>query len=372
MAISADYIRELTVLGYAFKYNEVTDRIEVNGQPITDVIEAKIRAEMRDRGHRAMKPVEDAYIAHSWNNRYHPVRDYLNGLVWDGGQHIAALCGYFTDKHDVFATYLRRWLIGAVAKSYQETQNFMLVLDGAQGSGKSRFAAWLCPPALTGYAVTGPINPGDKDVWNRLASKWLWEVGELGATVKFADREALKDFISHITVTIRKPWGRHDIVRPALASLIGTVNGASAGLLNDPTGSRRFAVVEMTAIDWGYTALDINQVWAEAYTAYQADESWELSSIERARQLAINEEYEIELPLEGLLHKYYAVDPLNLTAWISGIEIITDLELSGGLKGLQHRSLSELGGIMKRLGVERKRINRTWGYCGVTRRTGVI
>lgn len=374
MASAADYLRDLAGLGYSFRYNDVTDRIEVNGDPLSDVLEAKIRAEMRDRRHKQMKAVEDAYTAAAWGNRYHPIRDYLTSLTWDGGGHIAALAQYFTDRYDVFGLYLRRWLIGAVAKAFLDGQvvNFMLVLDGPQYSGKSQFVAWLCPPTLAAYQTAGKVNPDNKDIWILLANKWLWEVGELGATVRTADREALKDFISHLRVTFRLPYGKHSVTRPALASLIGTVNGASGSLLNDPTGSRRFAVCELKTIDWqGYTAaIDVNQVWAEAFTAYQAGERWELTGAEYVRQLAINEEYEVEVPLEGLLHRYYAIDPNDATHWTPGIEIVTDLEVMG-LKGLQHRSLSELGAIMKRQGVLRERRNRTWGYVGVARRQGV-
>lgn len=369
MAKTADYLTDLKQLGYSFRYNDVTDRIEVNGQPLSDVLAAQVRSQMRDQGHRHMSAVEDAYTAAAAVNRYHPVRDYLSGLTWDGQPHIARLADYFTDKHGVFGLYLRRWLIGAVAKAFEETTNFMLVLDGPQDIGKSYFVAWLCPRALTAYQTAGKINPDDKDIWIRLSSKWLWEVGEMGATIRYADREALKDFITHLTVTVRRPYARHDSVKPALASLIGTVNGAAGSLLNDQTGSRRFAVCELQAIDWrGYlAAIDRDQVWAEAFTAYQAGERWNLIDAERARQLAINEEYEVELPLEGLLHRYYVVDPTDPVSWTSGIEIVTELEVMG-LKGLQQRSLSELGSLMKRLGITRERRRQTWGYIGVAKR----
>lgn len=371
MASSADYINDLTTLGYSFRYNEVTDRIEINGEPITDVMQARIRAEMRDRRHKSMTAVEDAYTAQAWASRFHPIRDYVGGLQWDGQSHIDKLASYFTDKHNMFPIYLRRFLIGAVAKAHQRTQNFMLVLDGPQGCGKSYFVQWLCPPSLEQYRAEGGINVANKDIWLLLSSKWLWEVGELGATLRAADREALKDFISHLDVTIRRPYDRHSVTRPALASLIGTVNGAGAGLLNDPTGSRRFAVVEIVALDWGYVDLDRDQIWAEAYTAYQAGESWRLTPAEQQRQAVINERYEVELPLEGLLYRYYDVDPA-IQEWTAGMDIIADLEMYG-LKGLQHASLSELGRILKKHGIERERRARRWGYKGVIRKAaGVV
>ena len=100
-----------------------------------------------------------------------------------------------------------------------------LVLDGPQGIGKSFLVRWLCPKER--YYIEGGINTEDKDSLIRLASKWIWEVGELQATTRKADREALKDFISRRDVTVRPAYGRYDIVKPALASFIVTINELS-------------------------------------------------------------------------------------------------------------------------------------------------
>lgn len=370
MANSTAYLQALAGLGYRFHFNEVTDHIEVNGAPITDVLQATIRTQMRDQGYKRMIEVEDSYTAYAWTERYHPVRDYLTGLTWNGQSHIAALAQYVTDRHDVFTLFLRRWMIGAVAKVFQAAQNFMLVLDGPQDIGKSYFVYWLCPPALHGYFTEGAVTTEDKDTWLRLASSWIWEVSELGATTRKADREALKDFISRREVKLRRPYGRHDELKPALVSLIGTINEEGSGFLNDPTGSRRFAVANLLSIDRGYTALNVDDLWAEAYAAYQAGEAWQLTDNERARQNAINEDYEVDTPLEGLLRKYYEIDPAGLD-WTSGIDIIQELEIYG-LKDNQRASLMELARVMKRAGIERKRIRRVWSYRGVKRAMGVV
>lgn len=371
MSSSSEYLRDLTVkLGYSFRFNEVTDRVEVNGVPMTDALAAEIRMKMRDEGHKRVSEFEDAYTAYAWANRYHPIRDYISSLTYDGQPHIAKLASHFADKHDIFGTFLRRWLIGAVAKVYEKAQNFMLVLDGPQDIGKSFFAAWLCPQGLRDYRNEGGVETNDKDTWLRLVSTWLWEVSELGATTRKADREALKDFISRIDVTVRRPYGRFDVTKPALASLIGTINDEGPGFLNDPTGSRRFAVVELKEIDHGYTAIDLSQVWAEAYTAYQAGESWRLTTAERRVQTDINANYEVESGVNGFLRKYYKLDPTG-DGWTSGIDIVQELEVMG-LKSNQHGALMELARLMKNAGIERRRINGVWSYRGITRKTGSI
>jgi predicted P-loop ATPase len=62
--------------------------------------------------------------------------------------------------------FWRKWLIGSIAKMLRAQQNYMLVLLGAQGKGKSRLAEWLCP--LPQLFYEGPINPDDKDSLIRL------------------------------------------------------------------------------------------------------------------------------------------------------------------------------------------------------------
>lgn len=371
MASSSTYIQALHQLGYQFKFNEVTDRIEVNSDPISDVLQAEMRTRMRDAGHRRMNEMEDAYTAHAWTARYHPIRDYLEGVTWDGQPHIGRLGDYITDRHSIFPLFLRRWMIGAVAKTFQKARNFMLVLDGPQGIGKSYFVRWLCPNVLDDYFIEGPANTDDKDTWIRLSSRWIWELSELGATTRKSDREALKDFISRQEVTIRRPYGHYDMVKPALASLIGTINEEGPGMFDDPTGSSRFGATTVTAIDHAYaTDLDINQLWAEAMVAYQSGESWHLTGSERAQQARINEEYEVDTPLEAMLRKYYTIDPDN-DVWTGAIDIIQDLEVYG-LKDNQRASLMQLSRVMKKAGIERSRINRVWSYRGVVRKTGML
>ncbi len=193
----------------------------------------------------------------------------------------------------------------------------------------------------------------------------------MGATTRKADREALKDFISRVEVTIRRPYGRYDIVKASLASLIGTINEEGPGFLNDPTGSRRFAVVNLTAIDRAYsTQLDIDQMWAEATIAYQSGESWQLTTDERGQQTIINSDYEVDTPLEGLLRKYYTIDP-DGQDWTASIDIIQELELYG-LKDNQRSSLMELARVMKRLNIEHRRIKQVRSYRGVIRKAGTL
>lgn len=363
---TVQYIHALKNLGYDFRMNTCNDDVEVNQEPITDAVRAELRCKMRDKGFELVHEMEDAYTAHAHKHRYHPIQEYLDTLSYDGGQHIAELASHFKDRDGVFGAWLRRWLIGAVAKAYEAEQNYMLALDGPQGIGKSHFAMWLGSP-LPEYFIEGPISPDNKDCHIRLVSKWVWEVAELGATTRKADREALKFFISQRTVTIRRPYARYDLRKPALSSFIGTINN-EIGFLADKTGNRRFLACTLEDIDWKYTDVDVDQVWAEAQALYLAGEPWQLTPKEAARARELNKVYEIDDPIEGLLKKYFEVDSA-MPSWTPSAEILQVLELNG-LRGNTRANSMALAAVLTSLGMEkRKRRNAqgqlVWGYQGI-------
>ena len=360
---STDLLDFLRDAGYVFRLNACDDSIEVNGERMTDLLRAEIRCRLRDAGYgKYLAAAEDAYHAHAKQREYHPVREYLENLTWQGEPAIARLSACFADTHGVFPTYLRKWLIGAVARAFTGCQNTMLVLDGAQGLGKSEFVRWLCP--LPKLFSDSSINPDDKDDKLKAMRTWVWEVKELGSTIRRADVESLKSFLTCNVFSVRPAYGRYDVRKPGLASFIGTLN-QSAGIFNDATGSRRFMTTTLTSIDWSYRAnLDPHQVWAEAYAAYVAHEAWVFSADESARAQQINDEYYVADAVEDLLRKYFHVDPADRDRWTSSADILKILQ-DQGLHGTSRALSMDLSTTMRRLKCERIRQRNEWGYFGV-------
>ncbi len=370
-----DYIAALNSLGYFFRLNETTDRVEVNGEPITDVVESKIKSDMRDIGLRHVNVARDHFIAHASGSSYHPVRQYLEVLDWDGEDHIKKLTSYFTDKHDVFSFILRRFLIGAVEKANTGERNRMMVLDGAQYIGKSYFVRWLVPERMReDHYVESPINPEIKDHRIRLASTWIWEVAELGSTTRRADREALKHFLSMRQVTVRVPYAHYDINKPALSSFVGTINN-EAGFLNDPTGHTRYMTVHLQDIDWDYAKeIDVDQVWAQAYQAYLDGETGKLEGEELETVNRINEGYEIADPLTDLIQTQFEIDPDRVDWWMSSNEIRDILKQHDWSLRTPRGESMAISSELSRLGLESERGDdpgtgaRVRGYVGIKRR----
>lgn len=371
---SAAIARALEHLGYSFRLNLCNDTIEVNGDPITDVVRAQIRSAARDTHLKPLDAVEDVVIIEAARRSYHPIRDYLSGLIWDKQLRVSQLAAalHGTDplvtytngaERSLVHIYLWRWMVGACAKVLAGEQNMMLVLVGPQGIGKSSLARWLCS-GLPGYFLEGPINVSDKDTDIRLISYFIWEVSELDATTRKADVSALKDFITRATVTVRKSYDRYDTRKPALASMIGTVN-ESAGFLADETGNRRFLAVRIHDIDWTViNQIDVNQLWAEALAGYRRGETWELQGAEKTAQNELNRTHEIESILEGWITEHFVI---GADARMTASEIIDVLRTRHDIRmsGSERSQAMELSRVLTRLGVQKTRTSIWRGYTGI-------
>lgn len=315
---TANILQALDAAGYSFRMNELDDSIEVNSQIISDGIASEIRCVMRDKGFNGMEALKDAYTMNAYHNRYHPIKDFLGGLTWDGNDHIADLAAHFINsdkvidypdgkRATVIHAFLKRWLVGAVAKVYAQAQNITLTLAGPQGIGKSYVASWLCSP-IHDYFNEGQLDPDGKETDRRLATTWIWEIGELGATTRRSDVNALKNKLTQGSVKFRVPYGHYDVIKPVLTSFIGTVNPDGRGFLIDKTGNRRFAVVNIESIDFAYTRLDPCQVWAQAVALFRAGEPWRLTLEETTTQTSINTEHQAEDTIDMLMYEIFYFD----------------------------------------------------------------
>lgn len=371
------YRMAIKALGYTLRMNDLDDVIEVNGTKLSDGIEAEILMKMHDAGHQKAEWVTRAIKATAHQNRYHPVKEFLESLQWDGQDWIAGLEYYVRDKHPqiiygdgsimpVFGAWLKRWGIGAVGKVLQggklRMQNPMLVLIGDQDAGKSTMARWLCPMSDE-YFIESHISPDNKDHDRYLATKLTWEVAELGATTRKADREGLKSFLTRQDVTFRVPYARHPITKPALASFIGTIN-PEVGFLNDPTGHRRFLPVEIEKIDFGYqSVIDVTQLWAQFVALYKSGESAALTPEEKEMANKIRNSHETEDNFTGFITKYYDIDlarakadPANQQWSATTTEIVEQLSIND----VAHVNVTNIGLSLRGLGLarQRQRVNR--------------
>ena len=325
---AATWLAALRSLPHDFALNQLEDDVEVDGQRLDDVTRSKIYLDMERHG-ASKTYVDDTINVLASEHTYHPVRCYLESLEWDGQNHLSKLLHHIrgddrivtypnSDKAPLHWLLIRRWLLGCVARALDGDSNNafkhqtpMLVFIGGQGIGKSSFVRWLVSGIGYEFHQEGPINPSSTEDKRGMVTKWIWEVSELGATLRKADREAMKGFITQEWHTYRKPWGKSLVTKPTLCNLVGTIN-AETGFLDDPTGHRRFLPVVVTAIDRRYSStVDINQLWAQLVHDYRNGQSPELSQLEREALQGVYEHHEIDNPLQAYVQMFFDVEPGN-------------------------------------------------------------
>jgi len=205
--------------------------------------------------------------------RFHPVRDYLESLKWDGVKRIDSwlvdFCGAEDiDLHRIFGS---KFLLGAVARIYKPGIKFdhMLVLEGDQGIGKSTVCEILGGHWFGDIA----IDPHNKDTVDAMRGKWILEVSEMECTRR-AETNALKAFISRTVDRVRLAYGKFTQDFPRQCVLLGTINPeGDHTYLKDSTGNRRFWPVLCGSIRFDAVREIRDQMWAESVVRYKNGES---------------------------------------------------------------------------------------------------
>lgn len=227
----------------------------------------------------AVHLVNEVFSALAGLQKFHPVRDYLRGLKWDGKPRIETWLSEFagaSGPEEYLKAVSRKTLVALVKRVFEPGCKFdhVLILEGLQGSGKSTLLENLTTPWFTDEK----LNIGDKDAVLTMQSKWLVELGEL-STIRGADLESLKAFISRRTDRIRAPYGKRVEEFPRQCVFIGSTNQDE--YLPDETGNRRFWPVKCGAkVHFEELAKARDQFFAEAYAFYQLGEPVYLETAE--------------------------------------------------------------------------------------------
>mgnify|MGYP000777741266 FL=1 len=211
-------------------------------------------------------------------NRYHPIRDYLEKLKWDGQPRIDNLLPRYlgADCDDYTKEIMRLFMLAAIHRVYEPGCKFeiMVCLVGGQGAGKSTFFRFL---AINDEWFSDDFKRMDDDnVYRKMQGHWIIEMSEMMATVNAKSIEDIKSFISRQKETYKIPYETHPEDRPRQCVFVGTSNNMDF-LPLDRTGNRRFAPV-LVHPEWVEKHIledekesreYIRQAWAEAMELYR-------------------------------------------------------------------------------------------------------
>ncbi len=205
----------------------------------------------------------------SGQNHFHPVKDYLETLTWDGIERIDTAFETYLKGINEPELYVRavsrKFFLALMARIYQPgcKFDFIPVLEGFQGRGKSTFGRILVGDA---WFMDGLPELSDKDAALNLQGIWLCEMGELSSLYR-SQLEVAKAFISRQVDKVRPPYGARRVDLPRQTVFFGTTNDRE--YLIDPTGNRRFWPMGfVTGCDFKGLARDREQLLAEAHWKY--------------------------------------------------------------------------------------------------------
>lgn len=292
------FVQNVRELGSNLRWNEFASRPEWFGKPILEHQYVDIRL-ILEKHNFEPKPADimPAVLRHCRDNGFHPVRDYLSALVWDGTarlDHWTQLC--LGTSNTAFARLAgRKTLIAAVARAFRPgcKMDTMLVLEGPQGLRKSSAIATLFGKDWTAESVN-LFDQHNKMVMSIMGS-WAVELAEFVA-VQRKDQNSVKGIITMASDRVVLPYAKAATDHPRQCVFIGTINPGEGGYLTDSTGNRRYWPVEVSKVDLDLIASRRDQLWAEAYQGFEAGEPWWMTDAEEAlaqSEVASREKYDV-------------------------------------------------------------------------------
>lgn len=221
----------------------------------------------------------DAIKNVSMRNRFHPVRDILDSLEWDGSERIRSLLPGYLGVEDTEYSYqvMRLWMLGAVARVYEPGCKFdyTMIFTGPQGLGKSTFLKMM---ALNDAWFNDSLDSLDSDkAAQSLMGSWIVELAELKSLARTAGGvESVKRFLTAVQDKYRVPYERRADIFLRQCVFAGTTN--KSDFLQDETGNRRFLIIQ-TGVNKPAKSLfapeaieDMKAAWAQAVHIWKTEQ----------------------------------------------------------------------------------------------------
>ena len=303
---------------FAVKYEVAGARWRRPEEPdaLMDADLSYIYEELQKGGLRRKDDMQEAVTIEARRKVYHPIRDILNRLQWDGKDHFAELLPrYLGAAKTEYTTVATRLMFGGLVNRIMNPgckyDTMVILIDEKQGGGKSTMCRFLAIKD-DWYTAIKDLEKDNKVV-EIITGHLVVEMEELEGMVKAKNIETVRSVLSAQKDTYRVPYDKYpqDVLRQNV--FIGTSNDIAC-LPRDRAGNRRFIPVmcssskaEQHPLDnEAETRADIMQCYAQAMELYRRGEL----------ETKLPKEWEIALPT--LQKEYMPEDTkaLNIQAWI--------------------------------------------------------
>ena len=265
--------RAIELLGHELSYNEFAAQMLIRGvndttpRALEDPQWKALYLEI-DREYRFQPPLEFFKMViedMAWQRSFHPVKQYLDALVWDEKPRLDTWLIRCAGVEDT--AYTRAisaiMLIAAVRRIRQPGCKYdeMVVWESHQGADKSSAAQALCPNP-DWFSDDLRLNLHAQELIEATLGKWIVEASDLAGKKK-TEIEQLKAMLSRQRDgPARMAYAHFPVERPRHFILIGTTN--SSAYLTDSTGGRRFWPMTVQRFNIDLIKKHRDQMWAEA------------------------------------------------------------------------------------------------------------
>jgi putative DNA primase/helicase len=292
----------------------------------------------------------------AWKNTYHPIVDCIEKNTWDKVPRLDKFISTLKTKDDNLSyKIIKRWMISAIAAAFSLkgfASQGALVLQGAQGIGKTTWVKSLDPINCGAIKEGLLLDPSDKDSIIKATSCWIGELAELDGIFRKSDLAPLKSYITNSLDILRYPYKPRDTYLARRSVYVATVNESQ--FLIDDTGNRRWWTIEVESIDFNHK-LDMQQIWAEVYDLYKIGNQAFLTKEESNLVNDSNISHEKSDPLKEKLYSRYDFD-VNGSRWLSSTQVLEEL----GFTNPSRSDCTRMGNLLKIASNGQERLNR--GY----------
>ena len=271
----------------------------------------------------------EQYVRSSLSHNYNPVHEFLAGCgTWDGKRdYIGQLARRVPCSHPAWQRLFHRWFLGMVAgwlgKSRDYGNAVVPLLVGRQGCRKSTFCKLLVPHSLREYYIDDLKLDNAEQAERVLGRMMLVNIDEYNAKT---DREQakIKRLLTERDVQVRKMRSDQYVMVQRMASFIATTNERQP--LNDATGSRRYLCVEVTGTIDTESALNYQQLYAQALYELEHGEPYYMSREEEQLMEEHNQRFQNTSTAEILLTSYYRPAARQKQHFMRAVDILADLQ----------------------------------------------